>query len=374
MNTTQTFDIMVIGGGIGGSAAALRAAQNNLTTLFITGSKASKKRSRSQWVVNIDNMIGFHEGIIKDQVLASLRRAKHQEAAALIEGEHYHVNNRAIIKNTLERLQTDYADTVTILPEDCKTTQRVDEGFVATTDSGSYQAPAVVLATGIMDEQPRIKVHDQAGNIIESPTAIYPFANRETALYCIRCEGHLTRHDAVAVIGQSNTAAEVAFMLHERYGNPVYILANGDELDLSETSHEVCTAYGIEIIRDPFTDFVSAGVGQLCGVTFTDHAPIRIKFAMVTLGTYRVYNELAQQVMANLTAGDLPPEQRQIAINHKGETSVANFFAIGDAARRVDEPTMKQIYTAQEYAVRAVDTIDHRRRGKMRAAALTQNK
>ena len=373
MKATQRFDIIVIGGGIGGSAAALRAAQNNLTTLFLIGSKASKLRSRSQWVVNIDNMIGFHEGIIKDQVLASLRRANHQEAAALIGGQHYHVNNRAIIKNTLERLQAEYADAATIILEDCKTTQRVDDGFVATTESGSYQAPAVVLATGIMDEQPHIQVHDKSGNIIDSPRAIYPFANRETALYCIRCEGHLTRDDAVAVIGQSGTTAEVAFMLHERYGNPVYILANGDEPTLSETTHELCTAYSIEIIRDSITDFVSAGVGQLCGVTFTNHPPIRIKFAMIAMGTYRVYNDLAQQVMANLIAGDLPPEQRQIAISHKGETSVPNFFAIGDAARLIDEPTMKQIYTAQEYAVRAVDTIDHRRRRKMRAAALAHD-
>ena len=32
----------------------------------------------------------------------------------------------------------------------------------------------------------------------------------------------------------------------------------------------------------------------------------------------------------------------------------------------IDEPMMKQVYTAQEYAVRAVDTIDFRRRKMMR--------
>lgn len=41
-------------------------------------------------------------------------------------------------------------------------------------------------------------------------------------------------------------------------------------------------------------------------------------------------------------------------------------YAVGDMANREDEPLMKQVYTAQEYAVRAVDTIDHRRRKKMR--------
>lgn len=35
-----------------------------------------------------------------------------------------------------------------------------------------------------------------------------------------------------------------------------------------------------------------------------------------------------------------------------------------------DAPSLKQIYTAQEYAVRAVQTIDRRRRAARRAAVL----
>jgi hypothetical protein len=40
--------------------------------------------------------------------------------------------------------------------------------------------------------------------------------------------------------------------------------------------------------------------------------------------------------------------------------------------RRPDEPVMKQIYTAQEYAVRAVDAIDARRRAAFREAAIAR--
>jgi thioredoxin reductase (NADPH) len=366
----NSFDVIVIGGGIGGSAAALRAAQNNMTTLFITGSKASRKRSRSQWVLNVDNMIGFHEGVIKDQILADLGRDGHQKAAASITERHYHINNRMLIRNTLERLRSDYSSTVTVLEQDCQVVQRVDGRFIVQTGDSTHQASAVVLATGIMDEQPLIPVHDKAGNISESPRPIYPFANRETVLYCIRCEGHLTRNDAVAVIGHSNTAAEVACMLHERYRNTVFLLANGIETAFSDRNHSLCTTYHIEIIPDPITEFVSEGVGQLCAVSFSGHPMIEVKFAFASLGTHRVYNDLAQQVGAELLDLELPPEKRQIAINHKGETSVPNFFAVGDAARRSDEPTMKQIYTAQEYAVRAVDTIDYRQRREIRKQAL----
>ena len=78
----------------------------------------------------------------------------------------------------------------------------------------------------------------------------------------------------------------------------------------------------------------------------------------------------AAQLGARLLDEGQPEEQRHVAIDHRGETSVPGFFVVGDAARRADEPMMMQIYTAQEYAVRAVDSIDSRRRKRMRSQVL----
>ncbi len=370
MSVPGSFDVIVVGGGIGGSAAALRAVQNHMQTLFVTGSKASHTRSRSQWVMNVDNMITVHEGMIRDQVLASLRKGNVSEGLALIDAEHYHVNNRAIIKTTLARLRENYPEQVSILEADCTAVHKTYAGFRAVVGDSEYSAPAVVLSTGIMDEHPQIQVHDKQGNVVESTRPIYPFANRETALYCIRCEGHLAREDAVAVRGSSNAAADVAFMLHERYGNTVYILSHGVPLSVSDENRALCNAYGIELIGDPITDFVAGDVGELCGISFAEHARIEVRFALVAMGIHRVYNDLARQVGAKLLGEQLPPEQRRIAIDYRGETSVPNFFTVGDAAMRTDEPVMMQIYTAQEYAVRAVDSIDFRRRREMRRKAL----
>ncbi|MEE9162815.1 MAG: FAD-dependent oxidoreductase, partial [Candidatus Neomarinimicrobiota bacterium] len=260
---------------------------------------------------------------------------------------------------------------VSVLEADCTAVHKTDDGFRAVVDDSEYTAPAVVLSTGIMDKQPQLQVHDKQGNVVESSRPIYPFANRETVLYCIRCEGHLARKDAVAVMGSSNAAANVAFMLHERYGNTVYILSHGDPLSVSDENRALCGAYGIELIAEPITDFVAGDVGELCAITFGEHAPIEVRFAVVAMGIHRVYNDLARQVGANLLDEKLPPEQRQIAIDYRGETSVPNFFVVGDAAKRTDEPVMMQIYTAQEYAVRAVDSIDYRRRREMRRKALS---
>ncbi len=358
-------DLIIIGGGIGGSAAALRAAQNGQKAIWLLGSKATKKRSRSQWVANLDNIVGFHEGVIKDQVLKTLKKAGKTEAAELVENKHYHINNRDIIKNTIERIRSGYPD-IKIVEEEATELKQVSKGFEVSTLTQLFASTAVVLATGVMDQQPHIRKKGISGEIEDSPKWVYPFANREQVLYCIRCEGHLTRNDAVAVIGYSNVAAELAMMLHERYGNKVFILTNGEEPVISEERKIILKKYGVVKITEPITDFISEGVKQLHGFDFESGDSVEVKFALVSLGLHRVYNDLVRQVGARLMDENQSIEKRHIWINHKGETSVPNLFVVGDAAKREDEPVMKQVYTAQEYAVRAVDTIDARRRKKMR--------
>jgi thioredoxin reductase (NADPH) len=359
------FDCIVIGGGIGGSAAALRAAQNGMEALWLLGSRQTRLRSRSQWVLNLDNIIGFHEDVIKQQVIKSLQKAGYTEAAELISREHYHINNRGIINNTIQRLRADYSR-VQIVEAEAVGLETVPGGFEVRTPDATYSGTAVVLATGVMDEQPLIGKTNRKGVAEPSPRWIYPFANREQVLYCIRCEGHLTREDRVAVIGHSVVAAELALMLHERYGNRVTILTNGRQPEWDAARQRILDRYGVEIVTDPIVDLLSEGVQQLHGFVFPNHPPVEVKFALVSLGLHRVYNDLARQVGARLLDPDQPVEKRHVWINHKGETSVPNLFVVGDAAQREDEPVMKQVYTAQEYAVRAVDTIDSRRRKRRR--------
>lgn len=357
--------VAVIGGGIAGSATALRAAQNGLDTVWFLGDKRTRKRSRSQWVANIDNMIGLHDDIVKNQVLAVLRKNKFHEAAESLAGQHFHINNRMIIQNTIDRIRADYP-AVDIISESVTDLNLSDGVFTLSSVGTEKKAESVVLCTGVMDEQPVILKPDRTGAPLASEKWIYPFANREQVLYCIRCEGHLTKQDAVAVLGNSNTAAELAMMLHERYGIRVVILGNGLPLGISSKRRHILQAYEIEIVPDQITNIISDGVKQLRGFTFDRHEDVMVRFALVSLGLYRVYNDLAIKVGTELADEQEAVEKRHIYIDHKGETSVRGFFVVGDATKRRTEPVMKQIYTAQEYAIRAVDTIDSRRRKRLR--------
>ncbi|MFQ6612593.1 MAG: FAD-dependent oxidoreductase [Fidelibacterota bacterium] len=366
------FDVIIVGGGIGGSAAALRAAQNNMTALWVLGDKQSRKRSRSQWVKNLDNIVGFHENVVKAQVVKTLLKYKQTQAAELIEKEHFHINNRAIIRNTIQRLKADFPNVTTV---EGVAQQLVEENgsYQLIVGAESYSGAAVVLATGVMDEQPHVGGMNRQGEFQETPKWIYPFANREQFLYCIRCEGHLTQYDRVAVVGSKPMAAELGMMLYERYENEVVIVTNGVSPQFSSEQERFLKHYGIEVIREPVIGLMSEGVKQLQGFQFRRHEPVAVKFALVALGLHRVYNDLASQVGARLMDPEMPEEKRHVWINHKGETSVPNLFAVGDMVKREDEPVMKQVYTAQEYAVRAVDTIDFRRRKNRRNTLLNQS-
>ncbi|MBC8346219.1 MAG: NAD(P)/FAD-dependent oxidoreductase [Candidatus Marinimicrobia bacterium] len=361
----KKYDLTIIGGGIGGAASALRAGQNGLETLWILGSKKTRKRSRSQWVMNLDNIVGFHEDVIKSQVIKTLKKNKQDEAIALIENEHYHINNRLLIQNTIQRIEKDIPQ-VTIGEGEADSLQKSGDIFTIGFNEESVESTAVVLSTGVMDEQPHIQKQNRKGEWEDTPKWIYPFANREQVLYCIRCEGHLTKKDSVAIIGHSNTSAELAMMLHERYNNKVYILTNGETPVISEDRQKILNNYTIEIIEEPIVGLLSEGVKQLHGFEFENYASVSVRYALVSLGLHRVYNELACQADARLMDENQPEEKRHVWINHKGETSVKGLFAVGDMAKREDEPMMKQVYTAQEYAVRAVDTVDTRRRKVMR--------
>ncbi len=362
--------VIIIGGGIGGAAAALRAAQNGMNTLWVLGTRSTKKRSRSQWVANIDNMIGFHEDIIKQQAITTLERKGYSEAAEILKQTHYHINNRMIITNTIERIRAQYPH-CELMEGEVTSLKQVSDNFELQVESQTLSTPAVVLATGVMDEQPHLALPNKQGKIESTPKWIYPYANREQLLYCIRCEGHLTADDQVAVLGHSPTAGELALMLKERYGNQAVILTNGITPAFSTQIQNLLTAYQIPVIENVITGILSEGVKALHGFEFDDHEPVPVRFALVALGLHRVYNDLAVQVGARLMDNDQPVEKRHIWINAKGETSIRNLFVVGDAAKRDDEPVMKQIYTAQEYAVRAIDTIDHRRRKQIRSRLLS---
>ncbi|HET9683094.1 MAG TPA: FAD-dependent oxidoreductase [Gemmatimonadaceae bacterium] len=376
----RTFNVIIVGGGIGGAACALRAAQHGLRLCWIRGDASTAKASRARYVVNVDNMIGIHEGIGKKKLLEALSGPAHAAARAAIESVHFHIGTRDIVDNVEERLFREFPDRVTLIDEKAVLARRDGALFTIATSSGTeLTAEAVILATGVMDRQPKVKRTTPNGKVVDEVHWIYPWANAETFLYCILCEGHLTRSAKVVVFGASEAAAQVALMLHERSGASVTLLGNGEPLTASEKTQRLLAAYGIGFRPERVVEVVDGGEkpkgSALGGLRLEDGTLVEARFAMVAMGLHRVYNDLARQLGAELDPRDsLPDDQRHVLVDDvASETSVRGLFAVGDMTRRRgDAPSLKQIYTAQEYAVRAVQAIDRRVRAARREEVLAR--
>ncbi|HEY6006593.1 MAG TPA: NAD(P)/FAD-dependent oxidoreductase [Anaeromyxobacter sp.] len=371
------YRVIVVGGGIGGSAAALRAAQHGLAVAWIRGDTGTARASRARYVFNVDNMIGVSGGIVQRKVLELLSAPGHAAAREAVARTHFHVGIPEIVDDVTRRLTEDFADVATLVDEKAAAARRDGDGFAVETDRGrTFRAGAIVLSTGVMDRQPSVKLTTKSGKVVDDIRWIYPWANAESLLYCILCEGHLVRDTRVAVFGASEAAAQVALLLHERYGVAVTLLGNGEALQAKPETRRLLDAYGLEFREARLVELLDGETGRkgesLRGFRLEDGSEVEARFGMVAMGLHRVYNELARQLGAELDAADGPEEVRHVLVDDAtSETSVRGLFAVGDMSRhRGGTPSLKQIYTAQEYAVRAVQTIDRRVRAARRARAL----
>ncbi len=359
-------ELIIVGGGIAGAAAALRAAQYHLRTTWIVGDRKTRKRSRSEYVFNIDNMIGIHPGLVLDALGDALPG----------ERPHLHIGTKAIIENVHQRLEA-YAEYLEVVEGAATDARKTEAGYEVQVGEVVHGATNLILATGMMDRQPVI-AKEKGGKVRAMPNWIYPFANAETVLYCIRCEGHLTRESRTAVLGHSESAAQVSLMLAERYGSIGHLFTNGAPCEASEETLKLLRHFEITVHEEAIVDLESAvkgdkpEKGRLGAVHLEGGERHPLDFVFVSLGTYRIYNDLAVQLGATLMNEDRPVEERHVRIDSKAETDQRGLFAIGDMALRPDEPVMKQVYTSQEYAVRAVDTVDRRRRSLGRKAILAK--
>ncbi len=201
-------------------------------------------------------------------------------------------------------------------------------------------AEHVILCTGVMDVQPII-----AGSM----RPIFPYSNAQTADYCVICDGHHTLGKHSGIIGHSNGAAKVAFVLHEKYGCPsMKIFTNGEKPDFDDSVLELIQRYKIEVIEDRIIGVEGRDNGKILeGLEVENRGKVHVEFLFIALGMI-VYNELAKTIGANVD------ERGFVITDEVGETSIENLYVAGDLRAGVK----KQIYTSWDTAVDSVNNIN----------------
>ncbi|MCO4781716.1 MAG: NAD(P)/FAD-dependent oxidoreductase [Candidatus Cloacimonetes bacterium] len=324
--SNEIYDIAVIGAGAAGTMSTLRAVLNNLKTIVFEGSGKEKKKARATWVSEVENM-PFHFDVKKPITFA------HKNTFSWIE------NNEL------------YQDKLTRVKAAANNIKKTDQGFLITSKKGEFLAKYVVLCTGIMDKQPLIN-----GEM----DPVFPYANKNKILYCLRCDGHLSKEKDTVVIGSNNGACWQAIMLFERYNNPsMTILTNGETLQSTPETQKLLEHYDIKVNESPILSIDGDEKTPLLeGFTLKDGSKVAAQLALVGLGQI-AYNDLALHLGAEVQANG------NVLCSEKGESSVDGFYVAGDLRAN----KKNQIYTSWDMAVDSVDHIDAKIRTSKRPAS-----
>jgi thioredoxin reductase (NADPH) len=168
----KIYPVAIIGAGAAGTMAVKRAVLNNNETLLFTGAIQEQRRSRGNWVRTVDNVPGLAK---YTRTILELRNETLEE----------------LVKSPLKHNLYVIEDSVLSMEKHADYFKLIDgAGHI-------HYAQYVVLATGVMDEQPHIQ-----GSI----RPILKYANGQTVAYCLICDGHRSIGKKTVVIGHSESA------------------------------------------------------------------------------------------------------------------------------------------------------------------------
>jgi thioredoxin reductase (NADPH) len=280
MDDTKPDDCIIIGAGPAGLTAAIYLARYHLSIrLFDSGT------SRAAWIPCTHNHAGYPDGIAGKELLRRMREQARKYGAVREE-------------KTVEHLA------------------KTGECFVVGTDSGTYRARSVLLATGVVNRRPDAladEVHDEA-------------LARGLLRYCPVCDGYEVTDKRIAVIGTGKHGTAEALFLRGFTRDITLVCPQGDH-ELDEPCRAELADAGIVVEHGPCGGY-AIEADQLA----FDTADKRLMFDSVypALGSH-VRSELIGLIGANTD------EDGCLTTDDHYETSVSGLFAAGDVVKGLDQ-------------------------------------
>ena len=286
----RNYDVIIIGGGPAGYAAALYTVRSGFSTLVIEKMAAGGQMNET---VQIDNYPGFDNGI--DGFSLGMK-----------------IQNGAVRFGA----ETIYAEV--------KSVELRGEAKQVVTDEETYTAKAVIVATG-------------AGHKHLGLEKEWELTGKGVG-YCASCDGMFYRGKTVAVVGGGNSAAADALVL-SRIAKKVYLIHRRDALRATRVYHEpLAKAENIEFVwNSEVSELLHQG--KLTGAIVKD----------VNSGEKReleldgLFISIGRDPATELFRGQLELDKNgYIVAGESTETNIPGVFAAGDVRTK----EVRQIVTA----------------------------
>ena len=286
----KAYDVIVIGGGPAGYAAALYTVRSGFSTLVIERMAAGGQMNET---TQIDNYPGFDDGIDGFSLGMKMQSGAQKFGA-----------------------ETKYAEV--------KSVNLLDEVKEVEIDEGTFNAKAVIIATGAG--------HKHLGLPGESA-----LVGRGVG-YCAACDGMFYRGKTVAVVGGGNSAAADALVL-SRIAKKVHLIHRRDQLRATKIYHDPLEkAENVEFHWNSAVSALHSGE-KLTGITLKDV----ISGAESELELDGLFISIGRDPATKLFRGQLElDEAGYIVAGESTETSVPGVYAVGDVRTKA----VRQIITA----------------------------
>ena len=286
----KDYDVIVIGGGPAGYAAALYTVRSGFSTLVLERMAAGGQMNET---TQIDNYPGFDDGIDGFSLGMKMQNGAMRFGA-----------------------ETKYAEVLSVqLQEPVKQIE---------TDSGVYTAKAVIIATGAG--------HKHLGVAHESELVGKGIG------YCASCDGMFYRGKTVAVVGGGNSAAADALVL-SRIAKKVYLIHRRDNLRATKVYHEPLEkAENVEFVWNSEVSELLHGE-KLTGVAVKDVGSGEVW----ELALDGLFISIVRDPATKLFRGQLELDERgYIVAGESTETNLPGVYAVGDVRTKA----VRQIITA----------------------------
>lgn len=311
---SKDYDLVIIGGGGSGLAAAMYASRLGLRNLVLGHSHGTELPIGG--VITTTNVVENYPGFI---------RLTGTEIAQKIE-EHARSYD-------LTEIKEEKAETIT----------KKAGWFLVKTPDAEYNAKTILFATGTKWRK------------LDVPGA-KEFENKGVN-FCALCDGPLFRNRTLAVVGGSDSAAKDALLLTE-FAKKVYIIYRGEQIRPEPINFErVMKNKKIEIINN-------TNVIEVKGSDFVERVvldkPYNGKKELELDGLFIAIGHIVLSDLAK-TLGVKTNEKGEIVTDKTASTNVPGIFAAGDVA---DTPFKQLITGVAEGCIGAHSAYEFISKGK----------
>ena len=304
----DAFDVLVVGGGPAGAAAAVYAARKGIRT----GIAAERFGGQVLDTMGIENFISV----------------SHTEGPKLVAQLEQHVKDYDVDIMNLQRADK-------LIPA------KSEGGFheVVLANGASLKARTVILSTGARWRQMNVPGEDE-------------YRNRGVA-YCPHCDGPLFKGKRVAVIGGGNSGVEAAIDLAGIVASVTLIEFDSQLRADAVLQRKLASLPNVTVITSALTSEVHGDGDRVVALSYLDRQSeethrVELEGIFVQIGLIPNTEWLKGVV-------DLSP-RGEIEVDGRGQTSVPGVFAAGDATT---VPFKQSIIAAGDGSKAALSAFDY---------------